>query len=146
VSYSIKSSASAEARDRIYLIGARAGDNQTIKKKDALATKLKREAMLAASDRRTFLCKEFLRKHYCVHISKVLSAFLFLNITARFLFIETNNYEELYMRILSITKNDAIRVYYLMKHARHSCLDLITIANNDQQIIDLFQFLNNFLP
>ncbi|CAF1560531.1 unnamed protein product, partial [Rotaria sp. Silwood1] len=72
------------------------------------------------------MCKEFLKKYYCSRI-------------------ELNNFEELYIRILSMIK-DANRVYYLMKHARHSCLGLVEATNNDDQLLTLFQFLNDFLP
>jgi hypothetical protein len=111
-----------------------------------MANRLQKHAMVAASQQRTHLCKEFLRKHYCSHISNVLFVILYLIIITHFLFIGSHNHEELYTKILSITKNDTVRVYNLMKHARHSCFDLVGITNNDQQLIDLFQFLNNLLP
>ncbi|CAM4748408.1 unnamed protein product [Rotaria magnacalcarata] len=57
-----------------------------------------------------------------------------------------NNFEELYFRLLSMINQDTNRVYYLMKHARHSCFGLVQIAMNDDQLMDLFKYLNNFLP
>ncbi|CAF1036981.1 unnamed protein product [Rotaria magnacalcarata] len=60
--------------------------------------------------------------------------------------IGLNNFEELYFRLLSMINQDTNRVYYLMKHARHSCFGLVQIAMNDDQLMDLFKYLNNFLP
>ena len=41
---------------------------------------------------------------------------------------------------------DTNRVYDLMKHTRHSCLGLVQITLNDDQLMDLFKFLDGFLP
>ncbi|CAF1037623.1 unnamed protein product [Rotaria magnacalcarata] len=124
-SESIKSSASAEEHCRLHS-DAICTDSQMAKKNKVIERKLEHQLTKAVSQQ-AFLCKEFLRKHYCSPIG-------------------LNNFEELYLRILSMINQDTNRVYYLMKHARHSCFGLVQIAMNDDQLVDLFKYLNNFLP
>ncbi|CAF3789280.1 unnamed protein product [Rotaria socialis] len=123
---SIKSSASSQASTRIHS-GTISEDSQTVKKNQAIARKKKNEVIMQASRQRIFLTQEFLRKHYCSRIG-------------------SNNVEELYNRILSVINKDTNRVYHLMKHARHSCYGLIQIIMNDDQLMDLFKFLDTFVP
>ncbi|CAM4914440.1 unnamed protein product [Rotaria socialis] len=120
-SESIKSSASSEARSHRHLSKIRSDSQQNVKNNEVMLTKLEDQATKAVSELRSFLCKEFLKKHYCSHI-------------------------ELYNRILSMINKDTNRVYHLMKHARHSCFGLVQIIMNDDQLMDLFKFLNNYLP
>ncbi|CAF3415609.1 unnamed protein product [Rotaria sp. Silwood2] len=121
-SESIKSSASVEEHSRLHS-DTISKDSQMAKKNKVIERKLEDQVTKAVSEQHTFLCKEFLRKHYW-----------------------SNNFEELYLRILSMINQDTNRVYYLMKHARHSCFGLVQITMNDDQLMDLFKFLNNFLP
>ncbi|CAM4840978.1 unnamed protein product, partial [Rotaria magnacalcarata] len=58
----------------------------------------------------------------------------------------SNNVEELYNGILPMINKDTNRVYHLMKCARHSCYALIQITINDDQLMDLFKFLDTFVP
>ncbi|CAF4746071.1 unnamed protein product [Rotaria socialis] len=123
---SMKSSASSEAKDRIPSAPL-SQDSETVKKNIAIINKQKNTAMVAASTERFILCTGFIRKYHCSHTG-------------------SNNVEELYNRILSMINKDTNRVYHLMKHARHSCFGLVQITMNDDQLMDLFKFLNNYLP
>ncbi|CAF3824993.1 unnamed protein product [Rotaria sp. Silwood1] len=122
-SESVKSFALVEATHSVHSAAVCRGFERT--KNEAMTRKLEDQAMRAASEERDFLCKEFLKKHYCSRIG-------------------SNNFEELYVRILSVIK-DTNRVYYLMKRARHSCFGLVQATNNDDQLLALFQFLDDFL-
>ncbi|CAF3662583.1 unnamed protein product [Rotaria socialis] len=105
-SESIKSSASVEEHSRLHS-DAICTDSQMAKKNKVIERKLEDQLTKAVSEQ-AFLCKEFLKKHYCSHIG-------------------SNNVEELYNRILSMINKDTNRVYHLMKHARHSCFGLFMI-------------------
>ncbi|CAM4973054.1 unnamed protein product [Rotaria socialis] len=118
-SESIKSSASVEEHSRLHS-DAKCTDSQMAKKNKVIERKLEDQLTKAVSEQ-AFLCKEFLKKHYCSHI-------------------------ELYNRILSMINKDTNRVYHLMKHARHSCFGLVQITMNDDQLMDLFKFLDTFVP
>ncbi|CAF1087079.1 unnamed protein product [Rotaria sordida] len=124
-SESVKLSASAEALTRSHSSTV-CPDFETAKKNGAMGGTLEDQEIRAASEERSFLCKDFLKKHYCSHIG-------------------SNNFEELYVRILSAIKEDTNRIYYLMKHARHSCLGLVKVTKNDDQLLALFKFLDDFL-
>ncbi|CAF3194933.1 unnamed protein product [Rotaria socialis] len=124
-SESIKSSASVEEHSRLHS-DAKCTDSQMAKKNKVIERKLEDQLTKAVSEQ-AFLCKEFLKKHYCSHIG-------------------SNNVEELYNRILSMINKDTNRVYHLMKHARHSCFGLVQITMNDDQLMDLFKFLDTFVP
>ncbi|CAF2933474.1 unnamed protein product [Rotaria sp. Silwood2] len=124
-SESVKSSASAEALTRVHSSTV-CPDFETDKNNGSMTRTLEDQAMRAASEEQSFLCKEFLKKHYCSHTG-------------------SNNFEELYVRILSVIKEDNNRVYYLMKHARHSCFGLVKVTKNDDQLLALFKFLDDFL-
>ncbi|CAF4664174.1 unnamed protein product, partial [Rotaria socialis] len=115
-SESIKSSASVEEHSRLHS-DAICTDSQMAKKNKVIERKLEDQLTKAVSEQ-AFLCKEFLKKHYCSHIG-------------------SNNVEELYNRILSMINKDTNRVYHLMKHARHSCFGLVQITMNDDQLMDL---------
>ncbi|CAF4941718.1 unnamed protein product [Rotaria sp. Silwood1] len=122
-SESVKSFALVEATHSVHSAAVCRGFKRI--KNEPMTRKLEDQAMRAASEERDFLCKEFLKKHYCSRIG-------------------SNNFEELYVRILSVIK-DTNRVYYLMKRARHSCFGLVQATNNDDQLLALFQFLDDFL-
>ncbi|CAM4862282.1 unnamed protein product [Rotaria socialis] len=124
-SESIKSSASVEEHSRLHS-DAKCTDSQMAKKNKVIERKLEDQLTKAVSEQ-AFLCKEFLKKHYCSHIG-------------------SSNVEELYNRILSMINKDTNRVYHLMKHARHSCFGLVQIIMNDDQLMDLFKFLDTFVP
>ncbi|CAF3704758.1 unnamed protein product [Rotaria socialis] len=126
-SESMNSSASSEAHFHLHSSTTRSDSQQTANNNKVIQTKLEDQATRTVSERRSFLCKEFLRKHYCSHMG-------------------SGNFEELYVRIFSMINQDTNRVHHLMKHARHSCLGLVQITMNDDQLMDLFKFLNSYLP
>ncbi|CAM2714868.1 unnamed protein product [Rotaria socialis] len=76
-SESIKSSASVEEHSRLHS-DAKCTDSQMAKKNKVIERKLEDQLTKAVSEQ-AFLCKEFLKKHYCSHIGNVLFDFLFLN-------------------------------------------------------------------
>ena len=57
----------------------------------------------------------------------------------------SKNAEEMYARLLQVLKEDSNRLYMLMKHARHTCYGLSQLVHNDEQLVNLFIFLDSFL-
>jgi len=138
---SVKSRDSAGALVRIHTAPI-VPESESSKQNMDISWRLKRQAMAKSAEARSKKIKIFLSKYCCSECSELVVS-VFIDIT--FVIIAANP-NDLYYKLILILNNDHKRFYHLVQHARFNCLGLIQLANTTDQIVRLFELMNDIIP